>query len=219
MRWMDINELKKINRDTVRSYALIALKYHELYKDEMSKKEYDRRMLDEFASGFPPEALICDAGCGPSCQIGRYLFEKGFGVIGIDISPECVEIARRYNPSMTIMEMDMSEMAFADGSLQGIFSYYSIVHTPKELVPRIFSEFRRVIKVGGKLLVVAKDGETEGYTDEILGTRAEIYFSNYSEEEVKKYFADSGFRILKSDRREPYDFEISAKRVYVLGEK
>jgi hypothetical protein len=37
----------EINAKTRQAYNLAAKKYHELFHDEMNKKEYDRNLLDE----------------------------------------------------------------------------------------------------------------------------------------------------------------------------
>lgn len=66
----------------------------------MNQKEYDRVILDKFARFFDSGSVICDMGCGPSGHIGRYLFDKGLNVFGIDISDKCVSIAREANPKM-----------------------------------------------------------------------------------------------------------------------
>jgi 2-polyprenyl-3-methyl-5-hydroxy-6-metoxy-1,4-benzoquinol methylase len=72
----------------------------------MAEKEYDRRLLDAFAARFAKGARLCDAGCGPSAHIGRYLFDKGLSVVGVDIADRCVELARAHNPKMEFKRGD-----------------------------------------------------------------------------------------------------------------
>jgi 2-polyprenyl-3-methyl-5-hydroxy-6-metoxy-1,4-benzoquinol methylase len=95
-----MDTLGSINEKTRQAYNLAAEKYHSLFHDEMKEKEYDRKLLDAFGNKFAPGSLIADAGCGPSAHIGRYLFDKGMKVFGIDISDHCVELAARFNPEM-----------------------------------------------------------------------------------------------------------------------
>ncbi len=45
----------------------------ERFKDEMAHKEYDRIILDKFSNSLKQKGRICDAGCGPSGHIGKYL--------------------------------------------------------------------------------------------------------------------------------------------------
>jgi SAM-dependent methyltransferase len=214
-----MESLRLIQAKTRSAYNLAARKYHDLFHNEMAEKEYDRRLLDVFAAKFPKGALLCDAGCGPSAQIGRYLFDKGLRVVGVDISDRCVELARAYNPGMEIERGDIVSLSFAEDSFDGIVSYYSIIHTPKCSIDEIFGEFYRVLKPDGYLLVAVKAGTGEGYRDDLLGINAEIYMTLFSEEEISGYFERAGFRLEFIEKRNPYDFEIANERIFAIGRK
>ena len=214
-----MDTLKSINLLTRQAYNLAAKKYHDLFHNEMNEKEYDRKLLDSFAARFNKDSLICDAGCGPSGHIGRCLFEKGIKVVGVDISEKCVELAQLNNPEMKFECADISSMPFDDNYFDGLISYYSIINTPKIYVKKIFSEFNRVLKPNGYLLLAVKAGTTEGYIDDLLGIKARNYFSLFTKEEIVKYFKDAGLTLEFIDKRNPYDFEISNERIFAVGKK
>jgi len=214
-----MDALGAINAKTRQAYNMAAEKYHNLFHNEMKEKEYDRQLLDAFGKKFPPGSLIADAGCGPSGHISRYLFDKGLKVVGIDISERCVELAARFNPEMKFLCGDIARMSFADGWFQGLISYYSIIHTPKRVIPDIFAEFFRVLKPGGFLLVAVKAGSGEGFQSELLGIKTEVYFSWFAEYEIRGYFENGGFRIDLLHKRNPYDFEINDERIFAIGRK
>lgn len=214
-----MDSLKSINFLTHQAYNLAAQKYHDLFHNEMNEKEYDRILLDSFAAKFSKDSVVCDAGCGPSGHIGRYLFEKGIKVIGVNISEKCVELARLNNPEMKFECADISSMPFEDISFDGLISYYSIINTPKIYVSRIFAEFRRVLKPDGYLLVAVKAGTAEGYIDDLLGTKTKIYSALFTQEEITAYFSKGGFKLEFFDKRNPYDFEISNERIFAIGKK
>jgi predicted methyltransferase len=98
-------------------------------------------------------------------------------------------------------------------------SYYSIIHTPKKGVGRLFREFHRVMSPGGSLLVAVKAGSGEGDVGEFLGTRAEIHFSYFSEAEIAAHFTRAGFAVDFMERRNPYGFEIQNGRIFAIGTK
>ncbi len=214
-----MDTLKFINLLTRQAYNLAAQKYHDLFHNEMNEKEYDRKLLDLFATKFKKDSLICDAGCGPSGHIGRYLFDKGINVVGIDISEKCVELAQFYNPDMNFKCADIASMPFDDNTFDGLISYYSIINTPKIYVNKIFTEFRRVLKPDGYLLVAVKAGTTEGYIADLLGIKTRNYFSHFTKEEIVAYFSEAGFLLEFFDKRNPYDFEISNERIFAIGKK
>ena len=214
-----MDTIKIINSKTRCAYNLAAQRYHELFHDEINQKEYDRNLLDRFANGFNQNSLILDAGCGPSGHIGRYVFEKGIPVIGIDISDRCVELARENNPFMRFDLCDMGELPFDDATFDGIIAYYSIIDTPKSQAGRFFREFHRVLKPSGRLLIAVKAGTTEGYLTELLGIKTDIYFTLFTQEEIRKFYEDAMFNIEFLEQRNPYDFEIDVERIFAIGRK
>ena len=128
-------------------------------------------------------------------------------------------MASRHNPGMTFRRIDFSSLPLPDRSVDGIISFYSIIHTPKRMVDLLFKEFHRVLKEGGTLLVSVKEGDHEGYLDEFLGHRARIYFSHFRKEEIERLMIASGFRILFLESRAPYEEEIAVSRIYAIGER
>ncbi|MDH4273190.1 MAG: class I SAM-dependent methyltransferase [Candidatus Aminicenantes bacterium] len=214
-----MDSIKTIHSKTRRAYNLAAKTYHELFHNEMNEKAYDRNLLDSFAGRFSRGALICDAGCGPSAHIGKYLADKGMKVIGIDISDRCIKMAKALNPNMQFRREDIMNLSFNRDVFDGIVSYYSIIHTPKKSIGKIFREFYRVLKPDGYLLMAVKAGSEEGYVDKLLGIKAVIYFSLFHEKEIEDYFEKAGFILDFLERRNPYDFEISNERIFATGRK
>ena len=207
------------NLNTRHSYNMVAQRYHDMFSDEIIGKIYDRNLLDIFAKRFGRGSWICDAGCGPSAHIGRYLFDKGMNVTGVDISDRCIAMARELNPGMQFLCDDIAGLACEQECFDGIVSYYSIIHTPKALMGTLFDEFYRMLKPGGSLLVAVKAGFEEGFQKELLGVKTEIYFSYFSEAEIRKYFEASGFCIDLIDKRSPYDSELRRERIFAIGKK
>ena len=214
-----MDSLKSINSLTQQAYNLAAQKYHDLFHKEMNEKEYDRKLLDSFAARLSNESLVCDAGCGPSAHIGRYLFDKGIKVVGVDISEKCVKLAQLYNPDMKFECSDICNLPSNNNSFDGLISYYSIINTPKIYVNSLFTEFRRVLKPHGYLLVAVKVGTTEGYIYDLLGIKTKIYSTLFTRDEIVSYFKNTGFKLEFIDKRNPYEFEISNERIFAIGEK
>ena len=214
-----MDNLESINSLTRKAYNLAAQKYHDLFHNEMNEKKYDRKLLDSFAERFTKDSLICDAGCGPSAHIGRYLFDKGINVVGVDISEKCIQLAKLYNPEMKFECSDIGSMPFDANTFDSVISYYSIINTPKIYVNRLFAEFHRVIKKGGYLLVAVKAGTSEGYVDGLLGIKSRNYFTLFTKAEIESYYIEARFTLEFIEKRNPYDFEISSERIFAFGKK
>jgi SAM-dependent methyltransferase len=144
--------------DTTRtSYDTAANSYADLLRDEMARLPFDRAMLNLFAEhvGAGP---VADLGCGPG-RIAGYLHDRGVDVFGIDLSPGMVEVARRDHPQLRFEVGSLLELDLPDDGLAGALAWYSLVHTPVDLLPRAFAEFHRVLEPGGHLMVAFKAGD------------------------------------------------------------
>lgn len=212
-------ELEQINELTRIAYDKTADKYHHSFKNELAQKEYDRLILDRFSQMLKNDSLICDAGCGPSGNIGKYLVDKGHKVMGIDISQRCIALATSYNPQMNFKVMDMMNTEFENDSFDAIISFYSVIYTPKEYIQNIFAEFNRILKRNGKLLVVVKKGSEEQIIDNEWYEGNKVYFAHFVENEIMSYFSKGNFDINFIDTRKPYDFEFNVERIYAIGTK
>ena len=76
-----------------------------------------------------------------------------------------------------------------------------------------------MLKKGGKIRVVVKKGDTEGYMEEWEGFKTRLYFTNFTEEELKRHLQTFGFKLIFLETRQPYDFEIPVERIYATGKK
>ncbi|ONI69250.1 SAM-dependent methyltransferase [Kribbella sp. ALI-6-A] len=140
------------------SYDNVADAYHELVKDRMAGNPLERAMLTAFAelTGDP----IVDLGCGAGRTTG-FLKAIGCDISGIDLSPKMIELARKNYPGVTFEVGSMTELSFKDGELGGVLAWYSTFHIPRAELPGLFTEFARVLRPGGRVLIGTHSGQDE----------------------------------------------------------
>jgi SAM-dependent methyltransferase len=141
--------------ETTRSaYSARAAEYSEFFRDPLADKLLDRAFIDTFADlvKATDAGPIADLGCGPG-HYTAYLYARGLPVFGIDLSPGMIEQARQEHPGIRFEVGSMFALELADGSVGGVFSHYSIIHTPPERVHELFDEFSRVLAPGGQVLL------------------------------------------------------------------
>ncbi len=103
---------------------------------------------------------VLDVGCGPGSLTVALKASVGpsGSVHGVDASPEMIEVARR-NASKAGAEVNFQvglgeALPFPDGTFDLVVSQLAIHHLPDDLKPSAFGEMHRVLKPGGRCLIV-----------------------------------------------------------------
>jgi SAM-dependent methyltransferase len=140
---------------TRRAYDTVAHDYAELLQSELAAKPYDRAMLATFAelvrSGRTGDR-VADLGCGPG-RITAHLDELGVDAFGLDLSPQMIAVARARHPTLSFDVGSIEATSLPNGTLAGLVAWYSIIHTPPERLPAVFTEFARVLAPRGVALL------------------------------------------------------------------
>lgn len=209
-----------MNEDLQRSYDRVAEDYAAEFRDELSKKPFDRKLLDWLIEKVGDQRAICDMGCGPG-QIARYLRDRGANACGIDLSAGMVEQAQKLNPDIPFQQGDMLDLVdVADNSFGGIAAFYSIIHVPRETIHQALSELARVLEPEGTLLLTIHVGDGTIHKDEWWGKEVSLDFFFYGTEEMKSYLERAGFVLDEVVERDPHpEVEYPSRRAYIFARK
>jgi SAM-dependent methyltransferase len=152
------------------SYDTVAVDYAEIVRTLLAENPLDRAMLAAFAelvqaAGGGP---VADLGCGPG-RVTAHLDALGVTAFGVDLSPGMVEVARQMYPGLRFGEGSMAALDLRDGELGGIVAWYSIIHSPPDLLPAVFAEFHRTLAPGGHLLLGFHAGDERIHSERAYG--------------------------------------------------
>jgi len=181
---------KNINPvDIVRDgYNKIASLYH------AKRGEFENRPeLEEFIKALPDSARILDAGCGAGVPVARFLADKKFRVVGIDMSEAMISLARKNVPDALFVKMNMLRMGFAPESFDGIISCYAIIHNKRESNFDLFKAFNRILVPGGTMLVSVGIDDWEDI-DNYYGV--DMFWSHYAPDRTVALIKKAGFEIV-----------------------
>jgi SAM-dependent methyltransferase len=198
-------------------YDTIAEDYAEHFRDVLTVSPVDRAMLDAFAQLVERGAAVADLGCGPG-RVTGYLDSLGLSVLGLDLSESMLAIARRENPGLRFEQGSMLELDMADGSLAGVVSWYSSIHTPVDELPRLFAEFLRVLAPGGHLLLAFQAGDEPKRHDKPFGHDVILDFLRRRPETVVELLTGAGFALVSRTVREPAPSEL-ARQAFLIARK
>lgn len=111
-------------------------------------------------AGITPRDAVLDVGCGTGDLTRRASrrADSGGKIVGIDASPEMVAEARRKadrdGAGVHFQVAAVEALPFPDATFDVVLSSLMLHHLPDELKDRALVEIRRVLKPGGRLLVV-----------------------------------------------------------------
>jgi SAM-dependent methyltransferase len=211
--------------DRVRAgYDAVATTYDEQFADELDHKPLERGLLEAFCEMAPPGA-IADIGCGTG-HITRFLAERRDDVLGVDLSPEMIAVARRRHPRLRFEVASMLEQPYADGVWSGVVAMYSIIHLDPDERVQAFAEFARTLRPDGLLLMsfhVDGPGFAPGDVNHVrtfLGHPVDMEGYFLDPALVTTDLVGNGFRVLARLDREPNaDIEFPSRRCYILARR
>ena len=207
--------------DNTRSgYDAIAEEYAGHIFDELKDKPLDRALLDRFAEMVKPLGIAADMGCGPG-QIARYLHERGARVIGVDLSPRMIAVAKRLNPEIDFQIGNMLALTnVPDATWGGIAAFYSIIHIPRAQIPDALREFHRVLVPNGILFLAYHRGDETLHPSEMWEIPVNMDFHYLERAAIEKNLEATCFEITEVIERAPYpQVEHPSQRVYILARK
>lgn len=164
---------------------------------------------------------ILDAGCGAGHDTNMFM-KLGYDAVGVDISPNLIAEAKQRYPKARFINEDFRSLSFEKETFDGIWSQASLLHFESEDdVRQSLREFHRILKPYGVLYVYVKkqmgEEKTETYEDTL--TKKDRFFRYFTEAEMKRYFEEAGFSIIKMEIHKDDHGRKEVKWIMVLGRK
>lgn len=120
----------------------------------------EEQLIEKF---FKPESTVLDIGCGTG-RTTIPLIKNGFNVIGIDLSPEMIAVAKdqaqKFNANGNFEVMDALEMRFESLSFHNVFfSFNGFEQVPGEVNrEKVLRNVFSILKNQGYFIFTARSG-------------------------------------------------------------
>ena len=199
------------------AYASGAQEYARKFGDDLVQNEFDRGLVDAAITGFEAQALVFDIGCGPG-QVSAHVRGSGHAAVSVDLTVEMLHVARDGGAARALVCADVQRLPIVTACGDAAVCWYSLHHLPRAALPAVLAELRRVLRVGGRLLIGTHGGAgDELHPIEWQGRREHVTVSYYAEGELAGLVGRAGFREVGVCRRDPLSHEHQAEKLYVTG--
>ncbi|WP_420326436.1 class I SAM-dependent DNA methyltransferase [Mameliella sp.] len=167
------------DRETIRIYDSRAQDYA-----RVTASDAPDATLRAFIEALPAGAHVLDLGCGPGLS-ARHMVAAGCHVEAWDASAAMVELASA-RPGVTARQADFDALEVV-AAYDGIWANFSLLHAPREAMPRHLAAIHRALKPGGLFHIGVKSGS--GSKRDNLGR----LYTYYTEAELAGLLRAAGF--------------------------
>ncbi len=185
--------MKDLFKEAIQTYDKIAKIYSEYYHDKIQQYQ-----LTKFISMLPGKKIL-DVGSGSGRDV-EYFLNEGYKPIGIDSSEEMIkESKKRIKKKLVFKKMDFRKLKFNKESFDGVWSMFSLIHTPRDEITGVLKGFSKVLVKKGVLFLAVKEGEGKKKVKTPNFGGNSRTFVCFTEKEMITYLEDAGFEIITSE--------------------
>ncbi|PZO23708.1 MAG: class I SAM-dependent methyltransferase [Flavobacteriaceae bacterium] len=152
-----------------------------------------------------PNASILEIACGPG-NVTKYLLGKrpDFKILGTDLAPKMIELAKANNPSATFRLMDCRDLDKVSKTYDGIVCAFCLPYLSKEETQKLIADAYHKLEQDGLLFISTMEDnyETSGWEKGSSGDA--IYMHYYPADFLLTALQTNGFTIIDEGRKK-YD--------------
>lgn len=179
-------------------------KYAREYQDKFMDLPNYEDTFDLFCELIPqPNARIFEIACGPG-NITRYLLNKrpDFQLLGIDLAPAMVALAKVNNPTAEFLCMDGRKIDALPAKYDGILCGFALPYLDKAEAAQLIRHAAALLHPNGILYLstMEKDYSASGLTTSSKGDSVYMYY--YMAADLIKMLEESGFTIVYEIRKD-----------------
>jgi SAM-dependent methyltransferase len=104
-------------------------------------------------AGVAPGARVLDVGCGTGRWLRRYK-DLGLVATGVDATPGMLTVARERGTAVPVVAGEAGFLPFSDAKFDCVSDITVVQHIPKAQQPQALGEMLRVLKPGGRLILL-----------------------------------------------------------------
>ncbi|MFI2257953.1 class I SAM-dependent DNA methyltransferase [Streptomyces tubercidicus] len=153
------------------------------------------------ADTLPAGSRVLDLGCGTGLPSARQLVDSGHRVVGIDLSPSMIRLARQNVPDADFHRLDIADLRGGrlggTGSFDGIAAFFSLLMLPRAEIPYALGMLHDLLRPEGLLALSMVEADVDDFTIPFLGNSVRV--SGYLRDDLRRVVHDAGFDVVGED--------------------
>lgn len=146
---------------------------------------------------------VLDIACGPG-NVTKYVLNKkpGLKVLGIDIAPEMLQLARNNNPTAEFKEMDCRDISQLNRKYDGIIIGFCLPYLSKQEATTLITDAAELLQPGAPLYISTMEDSYERSGMVRSSSGDEVYMYYHEADYLQQAIKDSGLTILDLRRQQ-----------------
>lgn len=182
-------------KETFVTWDKIAL----LYQDKFMNLDLYNDTYDFICNSITKDnSKILEIGCGPG-NITKYLLSErpDFDILGIDISPNMIELARKNNPTASFAILDSRKIDQIETKYDGIVSGFCLPYLSNIDSQKFIKDCYNLLNKNGLIYISFVEGEPSKSDFKVSSSGYRSYFYFHNLEDLKKQLIKNKFKELK----------------------
>jgi SAM-dependent methyltransferase len=167
------------------------------YDEAFPHKEGQVASAEWLTVNLPAGSRVLDLGCGTGVPTALQLTEAGFEVVGVDLSPGMVALARGNVPTGRFHRADMADLRSGGsldlGRFDAVAAFFSLLMLPRAEIPLALRTVHHLLVPGGLFALSMVEADVDDFSIPFIGETIRV--SGYLRDELREVVEAAGFEI------------------------
>ncbi|WP_214110761.1 class I SAM-dependent DNA methyltransferase [Acrocarpospora catenulata] len=164
------------------------------YDDAFPHKEGQIAAGEWLIKQLQPGARVLDVGCGTGSPTAQQFAEAGCEVVGLDISPVMLDLARKNVPEGTFLLRDVTDLDDSLGRFDAVVAFFVLLMLPRAEIVTALKKIHDVLNPGGVLALSMVEIDLDDVPFQFLG--APVRVTGYLRDELRQVIEEAGFTVV-----------------------
>ncbi|QIJ66234.1 class I SAM-dependent methyltransferase [Streptomyces sp. JB150] len=167
------------------------------YEKAFAGSAAHRASLDWLLERLAPGSSVLDVGSGTGRPTAETLAGAGHRVLGVDVSPVMVELARRQVPDAAFRCADIREVPLAEGSYDAVCVYFSLLQMTRDEQSGLLERLVRALRPGGHMVLATVPVDVAGVDAVFMGRPVRV--TSFAAEDFTALATGAGLTVLRAE--------------------